>query len=141
GAKYDFVLGRNLGGIGIWALGYDNGRSELWSTLQSKFSQEPFLVMFKNGVTVAQISSLNAKLGGEIVRTLASQHSYLVRPLSKRSSDLIQDYLGQSIVKSAGFVKSRELSELMSVSSLTEDPADSSGQSDETEGSAVEDLQ
>lgn len=141
GAKYDFVLSRNLGGIGIWALGYDNGRSELWSTLQSKFSQEPFLVMFKNGVTVAQISSLNAKLGGEIVRTLASQHSYLVRPLSKRSSDLIQDYLGQSIVKSAGFVKSRELSELMSVSSLTEDPADSSGQSDGTEGGGVEDLQ
>ncbi|MGB0929290.1 MAG: glycosyl hydrolase family 18 protein [Chitinophagales bacterium] len=35
--KYDIVNGRNLGGVGIWALGYDNGHPELWNLLEDKF--------------------------------------------------------------------------------------------------------
>jgi hypothetical protein len=38
GKKYNVVLRRNLGGIGIWALGYDNGYPELWNLIQSKFA-------------------------------------------------------------------------------------------------------
>ena len=35
--KYDFALFNDLKGIGIWALGYDDGRPELWELLHSKF--------------------------------------------------------------------------------------------------------
>ena len=34
--KYDFVISKNLGGIGIWALGYDDGYDELWDALGEK---------------------------------------------------------------------------------------------------------
>jgi spore germination protein YaaH len=35
--KYDFVRSKSLGGIGIWALGYDQGRTELWDLINAKF--------------------------------------------------------------------------------------------------------
>jgi spore germination protein YaaH len=38
GRKYDLVKQRGIGGIGIWALGYDNGYNELWQLIQDKFS-------------------------------------------------------------------------------------------------------
>lgn len=38
GAKYDLVNRSSLAGIGIWALGYDNGYSDLWAMLREKFS-------------------------------------------------------------------------------------------------------
>ena len=41
GAKYDLVNRRNTGGIGIWALGYDNGYPELWDLIEEKFAQNP----------------------------------------------------------------------------------------------------
>lgn len=37
GLKYDFVNDSNLGGIAIWALGYDTPRPELWKLLEEKF--------------------------------------------------------------------------------------------------------
>lgn len=36
--KFDMVNQRNLGGIGIWALGYDNGYTEYWDAIRDKFS-------------------------------------------------------------------------------------------------------
>ncbi len=38
GKKYDFALSKNLKGVGIWALGYDNGRGELWEVIDKKFA-------------------------------------------------------------------------------------------------------
>lgn len=35
--KYDYILDNELGGAGIWALGYDDGYGELWSVLMEKF--------------------------------------------------------------------------------------------------------
>jgi len=35
--KYQFAIDRNLSGVGIWALGYDNGNNELWGALSDKF--------------------------------------------------------------------------------------------------------
>lgn len=35
--KYDLVKGQKLKGVGIWALGYDNGDDELWAALREKF--------------------------------------------------------------------------------------------------------
>ena len=36
-AKYDLVNNNNLAGVGIWALGYDGGRTELWDLLYESF--------------------------------------------------------------------------------------------------------
>lgn len=36
--KYDIVNYRDLAGIGIWALGYDNGYPDLWRAISDKFS-------------------------------------------------------------------------------------------------------
>lgn len=35
GHKYDAALARGAQGIGMWALGYDEGRSELWDAIES----------------------------------------------------------------------------------------------------------
>ncbi|WP_452223633.1 glycosyl hydrolase family 18 protein [Lacinutrix chionoecetis] len=35
--KYDFIKDKQLAGAGIWALGYGDGRSELWNALSKKF--------------------------------------------------------------------------------------------------------
>jgi spore germination protein len=35
--KYDFAISKNLGGVGIWALGFDHGKPELWQLLSEKF--------------------------------------------------------------------------------------------------------
>lgn len=37
-AKYDYALQNNLAGVGIWALGYDEGTDTLWQLLRDKFT-------------------------------------------------------------------------------------------------------
>ncbi len=39
-AKYDLVNRHKLRGIGIWALGYDGTRSELWTAISQKFIED-----------------------------------------------------------------------------------------------------
>jgi spore germination protein YaaH len=36
-AKYDLINNNNIRGVGIWALGYDTGRGELWGLIAEKF--------------------------------------------------------------------------------------------------------
>ncbi len=38
GEKYDLINRKNLAGVGIWALGYDRERPELWNLLKEKFA-------------------------------------------------------------------------------------------------------
>lgn len=38
GRRFDLVNIRNIGGIGIWALGYDNGYTDFWDLIANKFS-------------------------------------------------------------------------------------------------------
>jgi len=38
GLKYDFLLERELQGIAIWALGYDQGYDELWTEIENRFT-------------------------------------------------------------------------------------------------------
>ncbi len=40
GLKYDFAKAKNLAGVGIWALGFDEGKPELWQVLKDKFGQK-----------------------------------------------------------------------------------------------------
>lgn len=44
GKKYDQVNRRNLAGIGIWALGYDDGYIELWELIANKFTESATMV-------------------------------------------------------------------------------------------------
>ena len=44
GEKYDIVNRRDLGGIGVWALGYDNGYSDLWDLIDQKFTDNASIV-------------------------------------------------------------------------------------------------
>lgn len=37
GMKYDYALSKNLRGVGIWALGYDGNRKELWAEIEKRF--------------------------------------------------------------------------------------------------------
>jgi spore germination protein YaaH len=37
-ARYDIVKQMKIGGIGIWALGYDDGYTELWDLIEEKFT-------------------------------------------------------------------------------------------------------
>ncbi|MCB0806954.1 MAG: hypothetical protein KDC05_14240 [Bacteroidales bacterium] len=39
GEKYDIVNRRGLGGIGIWALGYDDGYTDFWDLINEKFTE------------------------------------------------------------------------------------------------------
>ena len=43
GKKYDQVNRRNLAGIGIWALGYDDGYTELWELIADKFTEDAII--------------------------------------------------------------------------------------------------
>lgn len=47
GLKYDFAMSKNLRGVGMWALGYDGARQELWNLIDFKFGsgQQPVPTM------------------------------------------------------------------------------------------------
>ena len=45
GKKYDFALTNKLKGIGIWALGYDNGYNDLWDVIENKFATDELKVV------------------------------------------------------------------------------------------------
>jgi spore germination protein len=38
--KYQFAKDKNLAGVGMWALGFDDGRDELWSLLKKEFGEK-----------------------------------------------------------------------------------------------------
>ena len=46
--KYDWIKRNKIGGVGIWALGYDNEHPELWNLLSKKFSEEENVTLHNN---------------------------------------------------------------------------------------------
>lgn len=42
GYKYDFAKEKNLGGVGIWALGFDDRNNELWDQLAKTFGSKKY---------------------------------------------------------------------------------------------------
>ena len=46
--KYDFAISKKLGGVGIWALGYDEGYDELWNALSEKMGAKSAPLTPKN---------------------------------------------------------------------------------------------
>ena len=47
--KYDFAMSNKLKGVGIWALGYDNGQNDLWDLIEVYFSTDK--VSFNDPIT------------------------------------------------------------------------------------------
>lgn len=47
--KYSFIKSKSLQGVGIWALGYDNGDEDLWLTLKEQFSTDDNNLAFLEG--------------------------------------------------------------------------------------------
>ncbi len=60
GAKYDLVNRYNLRGAGIWALGYDATRPELWGAIQDKFITDTIPPAITSGSVSAAVFSPNA---------------------------------------------------------------------------------
>ena len=65
--KYDYINEKKLGGLGIWALGYDDGFPELWKLIKTKFIAIPdttdlhkeFSLTLKNDVTYKALKNIN----------------------------------------------------------------------------------
>ena len=64
GKKYDFAITNNLKGIGIWALGYDNGYNELWDVIETKFATDAVPVIDP----VGQIEGYPIKVSNYILK-------------------------------------------------------------------------
>ncbi len=57
--KYDLVLAENLGGIGIWHLGFGAGRNELWQKIEEKFADHiPPQVAILNPLNGSKLSGM-----------------------------------------------------------------------------------
>ncbi|MCC5946177.1 MAG: hypothetical protein JJT94_14700 [Bernardetiaceae bacterium] len=52
--KYDWVLEQKIGGIGIWALGYDNGYDDLWKVMGAKFAPADTLAGLANKTVIGK---------------------------------------------------------------------------------------
>jgi hypothetical protein len=44
GKKFDYAVSQNLKGVGVWALGYDNGYEELWDVIDDRFANKEKVV-------------------------------------------------------------------------------------------------
>lgn len=59
--KYDFANSKNLAGIGIWALNYDEGTSDLWDLLAEKFATTDSTWTAQNSGTATNFYGVGAK--------------------------------------------------------------------------------
>lgn len=75
--KYDWVKEKKIGGVGIWALGYDNGHDELWKLLAKKFaySDEQLASLKKKDRKISLRRTMNL-----IFRMIKNPRSILTRP-------------------------------------------------------------
>ncbi|MDA9572476.1 glycoside hydrolase family 18 protein [Flavobacteriaceae bacterium] len=64
GKKYDFAIANELKGIGIWALGYDNGYTTLWDVIETKFATDAVPVVDP----VGQIEGYPIKVSNYILK-------------------------------------------------------------------------
>ena len=57
GAKYDMINNRNIRGVGMWALGYDHGYSDLWGAIAAKLMCPAAPSYHVNGLAASQGST------------------------------------------------------------------------------------
>ena len=44
GKKFDYAKSKKLKGVGVWALGYDNGYEELWDVIDDRFASQEKII-------------------------------------------------------------------------------------------------
>lgn len=88
GAKYDFVRSANLGGVAIWAVGYDNNAKELYDVLRDKFQKVPFYVHFGYGVPEDRISDIFETNNLTLISSIGN-NTFLVEPQSTVSGTVM----------------------------------------------------
>jgi spore germination protein len=88
--KYDWVANKNIGGVGIWALGYDNGYTELWELIAEKFAEKP-----KPPVPV-KMASMGQKTKFSFMRFLSMSMRLITNPkaLLSRPGPMIGIFTG-----------------------------------------------
>jgi hypothetical protein len=65
--KVDLALRKELRGVGIWALGYQGSRQELWSALRFSLGREPDILPPQGTATIAPESVLEERDGLPVV--------------------------------------------------------------------------
>lgn len=101
-AKYDFLRSSKLGGIAIWALGYDKGSSELYNVIRDKFQESPYIVGFSTSVTSDRITQIFNEVRVDVVQDLGN-NMFRVKPRSELSSTSINKMKAYPEVFSTGF--------------------------------------
>jgi len=56
GLKYDLAESKNFRGVGMWALGYDRTRTELWDELEQRYYFDPIEIIRTNGLSVTPVA-------------------------------------------------------------------------------------
>jgi hypothetical protein len=62
GAKYDWALERGFRGVGVWALGFDNGYTELWRMLDNRSKRLPSAIAANPPFSIGSYFSRNHKM-------------------------------------------------------------------------------
>ncbi|HYF03234.1 MAG TPA: glycosyl hydrolase family 18 protein, partial [Patescibacteria group bacterium] len=95
--KYDLVLAKNLGGIGIWALGYDGARPELNELLKEKFGAQTSVEnSFKNDGFVKFSASPNPFSGSvSITCNLFKTERITIQILDMHGQEIAQIFGGE----------------------------------------------
>lgn len=89
GAKYGFVRSANLGGIAIWAVGYDNNAKELYDVIRDNFQKVPFYISFEYGVSNDKIQQILTSNGLTVISSVGN-NTYIVNPGSNLSGTVMQ---------------------------------------------------
>ncbi len=88
GLKYDIINSKGIGGVGIWALGYDDPNPELWTLLAQKFAGEPVSTAWPldDSGTTASFYGVGSRTGivvavgaGGMIRTSAGGQAWQAR--------------------------------------------------------------
>ena len=72
GDKIDFAVGKGLAGIGIWALGHDLGRPEMWLSLRHKVHPRTDFLAPSGSVHIRRASITGERMGLKVVKGSAA---------------------------------------------------------------------
>ncbi|EAY25106.1 glycosyl hydrolase family 18 protein [Microscilla marina] len=78
--KYDWIISKKIGGVGIWALGFDNGSVKLWEALASKIAKPlPKLDAKKKGSNI-KARGFFSRIRSSIMRLIRNPAKALQNP-------------------------------------------------------------
>ncbi len=113
-AKYQFVREKQLGGVGIWALAYDYGSSDLNNAIRDNFQRAPFIVGFVSDITTEQRDSFISTYNLVIVDDLGN-NTYRVKPISELSYQVIGKIKSHEYVIGTGFEGSADIRTIFNI--------------------------